>query len=440
MTVSRFAIVAFGVLSTSQLLRADDWPQWMGPTRDGVWHEKGIVDSFPKDGPKKLWSVPVKYGYAGPAVAGGYVYVPDYDVTEGEIKNSPSAKTKLKGNERLLCLDAKTGNELWKHQYECNYEVSYPSGPRCTPTVDGDRVYTLGAMGDLYCVDAKSGKPIWNKSFVRDYQAETPIWGFAGHPFVYKDLLICLAGGKNALVVAFDKATGQEKWKALSVKEPGYCSPRVVEINGKPQLVLWYPGELVSLEPQTGKLNWTYAIKPMYGMSIMSPQSAGDELFLGGIGGVSAVVKAGDSESKEIWKGKNTTGIGPVNMTPLVYQDVIYGVDQPGAFRAVDFRTGKRLWSSMLPVTGKDVAETNISSGTAFLTRNGENYFLFSEQGDLIIAKLSPEAYTEVSRANLLKPVGEAFGRKVVWSHPAFADGCIFARNDSEIVCHSLKK
>lgn len=444
MSALRLAAASAAILSalvTTTL--ASDWPQWMGPNRDGVWPETGIVDSFPKDGPKKLWSMPVSLGYSGPAVAKGKVYVPDYVVKDGTVKNDPSAKIPLSGRERLHCLDAKTGKSLWVDQYDCRYELSYPSGPRCTPTVDGDRVYTVGAMGDLRCLNAESGSLIWSKSFGKDYGTSTPIWGFAGHPVVYGDHVICLVGGKDALIVSFDKKTGQEKWKVLDAKEPGYAPPRVILAGGVPQLIVFHPMAVASLDPATGKTYWSHEVKPSYGMSIMGPQcGGGDLLFAGGIGGAGVAVKLDKSAPKADveWTGKRTSALYPVNMTPLIHEGVMYGCDQPGAFRAVSMKDGHRLWSSMLPAMGKDVAETNLTSGTAFLVRNGEKYFLFGETGDLILAKLTPESYTEVSRAKILEPTGEAFGRKVVWSHPAFANGCVFARNDKEIVCHSLKK
>jgi outer membrane protein assembly factor BamB len=420
---------------------ASDWPQWMGPNRDGVWPESGIVDSFPKEGPKKLWSMPVSLGYAGPAVAKGRVYVPDFIALEGDVKNGPAAKVKLTGTERLHCLEAATGKSLWVDRYDCKYDLSYPSGPRCTPTVDGDRVYTVGAMGDLRCLNAESGSLVWSKSFAKDYGAETPIWGYAGHPLVYGDQVICLVGGKDALVVSFDKKTGKEAWKSLDAKEPGYAPPVVIEAGGKSQLIIYHPTALVSLDPATGKPYWTHEVKPMYAMSIMAPQRDGDTLFAGNMfAGIAVTLHKTEPKAELNWAAKRTNALTPVNMTPLIHESVMYGCDQPGVFRAVSMKDGRRLWATMLPVTGRDVAETNVGSGTAFVVRNGDRYFLFGETGDLILAKMTPESYTEVSRARILEPTGEAFGRKVVWSHPAFANGCVFARNDKEIVCLSLKK
>src|SRR6516225_7587775 len=138
---------------------ADDWPQWLGPQRDGVWRETGILDRFPKDGPKVRWRTPLGGGYAGPAVAGGRVYVTDRVLAPG-VRNpdNPFGRDKLAGKERVLCLDEATGKVLWEHAYDCTYTISYPAGPRTTPVVHGGKVYAVGAMGDLYCLDAGTGK------------------------------------------------------------------------------------------------------------------------------------------------------------------------------------------------------------------------------------------------------------------------------------------
>ena len=427
--------------------RADDWPQWMGPARDGRWKETGIIDTFPADF-KPLWSVKIAGGYAGPAVVGGKVYVTDYVRKDGDAANNPNARAKSEGTERILCLDARTGTELWKHEYPVKYAVSFPAGPRCTPTVADGKLYALGTMGDLRVLDANSGSLLWSKDFKADYGAPVPQWGFAGHPLVYKDLLVCLVGGPNALLVAFDRNSGKEVWKSLNppaVDGAGYCPPTLVEAGGKTQLVIWHPEKLVGLNPADGKKYWDIALKPAYGMSIMAPRQDGDYLFAGGIGFVCLTVKLAKDKPavEEVWRGSQMkkNGLYPVNATPIVEDGIIYGVDQPGSLRAVKIATGERLWGTQQPVTGKqDADERPVNSGTAFLVKNGDRYFLFGETGHLVIAKLSPAGYEEVSRAKILEPTNECFGRSVVWSHPAFANKCVYARNDKEIVCYSLAK
>jgi outer membrane protein assembly factor BamB len=163
LVLSFVAFVAAGLMECGPVA-ADDWPQWMGPNRDDVWAETGIVDAFPEGGPKVLWRKPISGGFSGPAVAAGKVYVTDYDKASGDAKPVPTKRNSLVGKERIFCLDAKTGAELWKHEYECDYTIAYPAGPRCTPTVDEGRVYTLGAMGDLLCLDAQTGKVVWSRT------------------------------------------------------------------------------------------------------------------------------------------------------------------------------------------------------------------------------------------------------------------------------------
>ena len=437
------------LLLSALVVRADDWPQWMGPNRDGRWNETGILQKFPPEGPRKLWSTPVGGGYAGPAVAGGKVYVTDYQATEGDKGNNPQAPTRRQGKERVLCLDAGTGKEVWKHEYDCPYNLSYGSGPRCTPTVAGGKVFALGAMGDLRVLDAGTGSLLWSKDFKADYKARTPIWGFAGHPLVYKDTVICLVGG-DSLLVAFDTATGKEAWKSLTTPgegNAGYGTPALIEAGGVKQLLVWHPEKLVSVNPDDGKRYWDVPLKPDHGMSIMAPVKSGDRVFAGGIGWAGVVLKLDPDRPAvtEVWRGQRNkaNGLFPVNSPPHVEDGIVYGVDQPGPLRAVELDTGKRLWATTLPVIGKEADPEDRrahGSGTAFLVKNGDRYFIFGESGHLAIAKLSPKGYEEISRAKLLEPTNECFGRDVVWSHPAFADGCMFARNDKEIVCVSLKK
>jgi len=429
-----------GVMLVCATVTAGDWPQWMGPTRDGLWTETGIVESFPADGLPVKWRVPIHGGYAGPAVASGRVFVTDYVPAGAAGENDPGKKIELNGTERVLCLDAVTGEEVWKHEYDCAYKISYPCGPRTTPTVDEDRVYTLGAEGNLFCLQTADGKVLWSKDLKQEYKTTAPHWGFSGHPLIDGDKLICLVGGEGSVVVAFDKLTGKELWKALSAsEEAGYCPPSIIEAGGTRQLMMWTPDAMNSLDPETGAVLWSIPLKPQYNMSIMMPRQSGDYLFASGIGEVGALFKlnSGKPAATVEWTGTPKTAAYCANSTPVVVDDVMYGVDcKGGQLRAVEFKTGKRLWESCAPTTG----ERRGGHGTAFLVKNGPRFFLFSETGDLILAKLTPKKYEEISRFHVLEPTGECFGRSVVWSHPAFAEKCCFARNDQEIVCVSLAK
>ena len=427
------------VFASQHSCLAADWPQWMGEKRDGVWRETGILEKFPEGGPAIKWRVPISGGYAGPAVANGRVFVMDFVRSAGDATPSPDVRSEVQGKERVLCLNAASGKEIWKHEYDCPYRISYASGPRCTPTVDGGKVYTLGAEGNLFCLDAAKGKVLWSKDLRKEYKAETPQWGFTGHPLVDGEKLICLVGGPGSVAVAFDKNTGKEIWKSITAKEAGYAPPTMIEAGGRKQLLIWHAEELCSLNPESGKQYWSIPLKPMYGMSIMAPRKFEDYLYAGGIGEVSVLLRLAKDKpaAEEVWRGEKTSSVYSVCSTPIIDDDgTLYGVCQRGQLRGVDLATGNRLWESLQPTTGGRPQ----NSGTAFLVKNEERFFLFNETGDLIIARLSPKGYEEISRAHLLEPTSDAFGRLVVWSHPAFAQKCIFARNDKEIVCASLAK
>jgi outer membrane protein assembly factor BamB len=419
---------------------ADDWPQWLGPKRDSVWRETGIVDKFPEKGLPVKWRIPIAAGYSGPAVAGGKVFVTDFVKGSGESLNDPGQRPQLKGRERVLCFDAASGKTLWTHAYDCAYAISYPSGPRATSAIDNGTVFSLGAEGHLICLDANKGNVVWSKELKKEYKTESPNWGFCAHPLMDGNKLICVVGGENSTAVAFDKATGKELWRSLSARHPGYCPPTIIEAGGTRQLLIWDADNLNSLNPDTGKKYWSFNLAPQYDMSIASPRQSGELLFASGIGNIGACLKlSSDKPSAELlWKGSARTAVYCANSTPFLEDDMIYGCCcQVGLLRGVKLETGDRVWETFQPTTGSD---KRASHGTAFLVKHQDRFFLFSETGDLILAKLGKNGYDEISRFHVLDPTNECFGRQVVWSHPAFANKCCFARNDKELVCVSLAK
>jgi outer membrane protein assembly factor BamB len=427
-------------------VRADDWPQWLGPERDGVWREPGIVSRFPHGGPKVRWRTSVGLGYAGPAVAQGRVYVMDLLLPEGtEMPKDPFARKRLAGQERVLCLDEKAGKVLWKHTYPCEYTVSYPAGPRTTPVVHGGKVYTLGAMGDLLCLEAATGKLLWSKNFTRDYEARVPLWGFAAHPLVDEDKLICLVGSPEHLVVAFHKDTGKELWHALGAAETGYCPPMIYEFGGQRQLIIWSPESVNGLDPETGKPYWSQPFTVKSALTIPTPRKEGDLLFVTSFYNGSMMLKfrPGVSKPTVLWKGKSqseqpnrTDGLHSIMPTPVLKDGYIYGICSYGELRCLKADSGERVWQS-LEATGSH-EQPGDRWKNAFLVPNGDRVFLFNEAGDLIIARLTPKGYEEIDRAHILKPTNRMPGRPVVWSHPAFANKSMIARNDEEIVCVAL--
>jgi outer membrane protein assembly factor BamB len=427
--------------------RADDWPQWMGPQRDGVWRETGLVAKFPAGGPKVHWRRPIGAGYSGPAVVGDRVYVMDRERAK-DANGKPLAFTRdgYAGNERVLCLSATDGRPIWQHVYDCSYRIAYPSGPRTTPLVHEGRVYTLGAMGDLRCLDADTGRLCWSKSLLTAYQLDAPpVWGWAGHPLLDGELLYCLVGGEGSAVVALHKDTGKEVWKALTTEEIGYSPPMLVEAGGKRQLIVWLVEAIYALDPATGRVYWRQPY-PATGsphrpaQHIATPRRMGDLLFFTSIhhGPMMLKLAADRPAATVLWRGKSDNhsrpdGLHSLMSSPLLKDGYIYGICVNGELRCLKADTGQRLWETYA-ATGERKAVCT----TAFLVAQGERAFLFNEMGDLILAELTPAGYKELDRAHILEPVQVSRGRHVVWSHPAFARRCVFARNDEEIVCVSL--
>jgi len=421
-------------------LRGEDWPRWMGQSGGGVYRESGIVAEVPSAGLPIKWRAKIAGGYAGPAVAEGRVFVFDYLKQGGEAFNDPGKRADLSGQERLTAFDAGTGELLWRHSYDCPYSISYPAGPRCTPTVDGDHVYILGSEGDFRCLRAASGDLVWKRNFKEDFSAEVPIWGFASHPLVDGDFVYTMVGGRGQGIVAFDKRTGETRWQALDTPA-GYCPPSIIEAGGTRQLIVFHPSAVESLNPDDGSRYWSIPISPAYEMSVTQPVVSGNRMYVSAIQTEALMIElASDSpQAKELWRGEAKNAVHCSNSTPAFVDGVIYGTDCiSGALIAVDANNGDRLWETFA-ATKPD--ETRfVRHGTAFITRIGstDRYLLMSETGDLIIATLTADGYHEHGRFRAVEPTGEAFGRDVVWSHPAYADRTAFIRNDEEVVAVDL--
>lgn len=427
------------------VLEADDWPQWMGPERDGVWRETGLIESFPDDGPVIRWRTPIGGGYAGPAVVQGKIYVTDKQLPSGvRDPDNPFSRDPQAARERVLCLDDADGSILWTHDYDCEYTVSYPAGPRTTPVVDDGQVFTLGSEGHLFCLKADSGKVAWSRELKRDYpQQETPVWGYASNPLLDGDRLICLVGGQGTAVVAFDRNSGKEIWRALDAvgkHGAGYGSPIIIKAAGRHQLIVWHPAAVSALDPKTGEVLWEHPWTIKEGLTAPMPRYLDGYLFLTAFydGALLLKLKEDKPGATVAWRRggpneKQTDALHSIICTPFLDDGMIYGADSYGEFRGIDLATGDRLWSTFAPTSGQSARW-----GNAFIIRQGERYLLFSEQGDLILANLSRQGYQELSRAHVIEPTGPAQRREVVWSHPACANRCVYVRNDREIVCVSL--
>ena len=422
--------LAAGVLS------AADWPEWRGTGRRGVWNEAGIVSTLPDPPLRVTWRSPVRPGYSGPAVAAGRVFLLDHQRSAG-----------TQATERALCLEERTGRLLWTREWPADYRgLDYPNGPRATPTVDGGRLYVLGAMGALLCLRVQTGEVIWSKDYVRDYRAVVPAWGMSSAPLVDGPrLFVVAAGDPNAKVLALDKRTGREIWRALSSEdsEPGYSQPILVQAGGRRQLIIWHAGALVALEPESGKVLWEQPFRVRMNTPIATHAWDPPHLLVSAFfnGARMMELDAARPGARLLWAGKSESETSSDTLHALMSQPFIeggfiYGACSYGQLRCLKRLTGERVWES------QQAAVERARNVTVWLVKQADRYFIWNDRGELILARLSPAGYQELGRASVLKPTSPAPGRRqlaaVSWAHPAFANLHMVARNDEEVIRVSL--
>ncbi len=423
------SVFVIAAIFLAQSAVADDWPQWRGPTRDGVWCETGIVRKFDKPKLEPIWTADIGGGYSGPTVADGRVYVTD-------------RLTKPKQVERVHCFDANTGKPIWSHTYDCPYrKVSYDTGPRASVLIDETRAYSLGTMGHFFCFNAANGKIHWQKDLNKQYDIRMPIWGIAASPVIEDNLVIVHIGGENnASVVAFDKITGKEKWKSLP-DNASYVAPRVIEQAGQRVLIVWTAENVVGLNPKSGDVHWSVPFEQRrMTINIADPVLNGDHLFMTNFFDGSQLIKLDQTKpaAKQVWRRmgedeKNTVALHAIISTPYIKDGYVYGVDSYGELRCLDLTNGNRIWESLDAVPRARWA-------TIHFVEHEDNVWMFNERGDLIISKLSPAGYAEISRTHIIDPTKGQLNRRegVVWTHPAFADKRIYVRNDEKLICTDL--
>jgi outer membrane protein assembly factor BamB len=415
----------------ASVCRADDWPQWRGPNRDGVWRETGIIEKFDKPQLDIQWRAEIGPGYSGPTVADGRVYVTD-------------RQTEPKQVERVLCFSAADGQPLWSHTYDCPYEgISYTAGPRAAVTIDEGRAYSLGTMDNLFCFDAATGDVLWQKDLRKLYSAKIPGWGIAAAPLIDGNRLILNVGGEHSCVVALDKKTGNEIWTALD--DPAqYSSPVIIRQDGQQVLVIWTGAAVVGLDPPTGAEFWREELKPSrMPIGIATPIYDGRRLFVSSFYDGSLMLRlktdqAGRPAAERLWRKvgpdeQKSESLHCMIGTPIFQGNYIFGVDSFGQLRCLDADTGERIWESQRAVPKARWAAIH-------MVQLQNRLVMFNERGELLLGRVSPEGFEEFSRVKLIEPTSDQLNQRdgVCWSHPAFANRHVYARNDRELVSASL--
>jgi outer membrane protein assembly factor BamB len=389
-----------------------EWPQWRGPRRDGISSETGLRTDWAKAPPTVVWKRPLGGGYSSIAVIDNRLYTMDRQGNE----------------ERILCLDAKTGNELWVHRYTANYgNLSYGNGPRATPTISDGRVYTVGATGIFLCMEAapSDGQPheLWKHDLMKEFGAQMPGWGVACSPLVDGDLVWVQPGGPSASVAAFDRRTGKVVHRALS--EPsGYSSPVAATAAGVHQIVCCTGQAAVGLDPTNGKQLWYFPWPTPNGI-IATPIVASDYVF------VSSAYNTGCALVHLKSEGHGAIAAEPVyvkrnklmrnhHASSVLHEGYLYGFDD-AILKCVDLRRGKEKWSS------RDV-------GKGCLLFADGHLIVLSENGTLTLAEASPAGYREKGRM-----AGVLTGADC-WALPALAGGQLYLRDHKQLVCLDLMK
>ncbi|MBS2099148.1 outer membrane protein assembly factor BamB family protein [Carboxylicivirga linearis] len=411
---------------------AQDWPQFLGPTRDSKSPQKGLLKEWPAEGPQILWTDSVGIGYGGPVVQKGKVYLLDRNDETGDI---------------MRCFDLSNGEELWRYEYSAPGSVMFP-GSRSVPAVDGNFVYSCGFYGDLYCFNTKTHKPVWNNNIWKDFGGEKiPTWAITQCPLIYGNLVIVASQAPEAGVVAYNKKTGEVEWKTPSLGLTGYASPAIVKIDGKDNVVMITAssrngdemGNVVGLNPKSGEQLWKYNNWKCRN-PIPSAVDAGDNkiLIAGGyeLGAtLIQIVKAEDGSytTKELFV---TEEFGNQLTAPLLIDGYFY--TQYATNRRRDGMVCMNMDGEILWRTKKD---PDFNKGSMIYA---DGHILATDGvQSLYLIKPDPSEYKPISSAQILAPEGtkvegaalQVGGSTQNWAPIALADGKLIIRDQNRIMC-----
>ena len=388
---------------------AADWPQFLGPTRDGVAKDERVAASFPGDGPRVLWSKPVGRGFSGPVVSGGNLML-----------------FQRVGDEALVeCLDAATGKPKWAAKYPTSYrdDFGFDDGPRGTPAVADGRVYTFGAEGMLACWNLADGAKVWAVDTKAEFKADKGYFGAACSPLLEGDTVVLNVGGRGAGVVAFGKADGKVRWKVTN-DEAGYASPVAATLGGRRYVLSFNREGLVGIDPAGGAERFRFRWRSRSDASVnaATPLVIGESIFLSASYGTGAVLlRLEGGQPREVWSGDDELSN---HYATSVHRDgFLYGFDgrqeQTPRLRCVEAATGKVRWT-----------QEDFGAGTLMVA--GDQLLILTEKGELVVAPATPEHFRPTARARILKSECRA--------HAALAGGLLYARDRETLVCVDLRE
>ena len=432
-------VLCFGIRASAQTIDTD-WPSWRGPRGDGTWSAPALQEHWPTDGLPEQWSVEIGGGYAGISVSRGRVFTMDRQVSKAtpdesglQESNSDSSETaqQKRETERVLCFDLETGKELWVYEYEQPYgDLDYGNGPRAAPTIHGEVVLTLGALGKLFCLRATDGNVLWSHDLVADFNGRPPMWGYAASPRVHGDSVIVFGGGADGFsVLAFDLPSGKLQWHSLSDKA-GYSWPVPVERPGHTQLICWTPSHIRGINAADGRSLWSVPYEVTYGVSIATPIIHDGIVLVCGYWAGSRAVQLGEQpqDAELLWE-ENRYLRGLMSQ-PLYRDGYVYLLDKQYGLTCFELKTGKKLWDDGNTLTPRG---RNPQASIVWLnengSRDGNRIIALNAEGELVLARINPSGFTEQSRTRIIDST---------WAHPAFVGHRVLARSDTKLVCVAL--
>ena len=386
---------------------AADWPNWRGPNYNGISSEKDWDPLKVKKGVKPLWQTSIGTGFSTVAVSNGRVYAMGNTGKKGVDES--------KHTDIVYCFDAETGKEIWKHTYPQRLEPkNYEGGTLASPTVSGEKVYTISKDGKAFCLDAKTSHQIWYRNLLEDLSIKRTNWGQAGSPLIIDNMVIYNVGVKG---VALNKDDGSVIWE--NGKTPGgYATAVPFMMDGKKCIILCGFSEIIGLVAATGEELWRFPWKTQNDVNAADPIIMGDMVFISsGYGHGCVLLKIEVNNVTEVWQNKNMRN--KLNGSVLLNGN-IYGVDEKGELRCLDFKTGQLLW-----------AQKGFGQGSLMLADG--KLIVLAEKGNLVIAEATPDGYNVISEAKIL--TGKC------WSVPVLANSRIYARNAAgDLVCLDVSK
>lgn len=415
-----------GILSAAEA----EWPQWRGPRRDGSWQAPALPEQWPEGGLKVRWKQPLGGGYAGVVVSQGRALTMDRQVErEPDLKDDNGGTLPgkiLKEVERVLCVDALTGKPLWEHADPETYgKLDYGNGPRAAPTIVGDRVLTLGALGKLNCLSLQDGRVLWSHDLKKDFKGRPPLWGYSASPLVEGDRVFLFAGGTDGhCLLCLELATGKLLWNSLD-DEAGYSWPIIVKREGHTQLVSWTPSHIRSVDISNGKHLWSLPYEVTYGVSIATPIAHEDLVLVCGYWHGSKAIKLGQLPTEAKFDWEENKFLRGLMSQPLYRNGHVYLLDKQYGLTCFELKTGRKLWDDKNSLTPRG---RNPQASLVWLDQT-DRIIALNSNGELVLARISPSGYVEQSRTDIIDDT---------WAHPAYFDRFAIARSDTGWVCVEL--